>query len=66
MVRLAVRLLRLLTADGWTVYELADELGVSVRTTWRMLAAVRAVGLPLECQRRGPRTWYRLPRRWWE
>jgi predicted DNA-binding transcriptional regulator YafY len=53
-------------ADDWTARELADELGVSVRTTWRLLAAVRAVGLPLERQRDGVRTWYRLQRRWWE
>jgi hypothetical protein len=63
--RLLVESLRALTTDDWSAPELAEHLGVNVRTAWRILATLRGL-LPLERTRDGVVTYYRLPRRWWE
>ncbi|MBI2218782.1 MAG: HTH domain-containing protein [Candidatus Rokubacteria bacterium] len=65
MLALLLATLRALTSDYWTVYELAEHLGVGTRTAWRLIAAVRAQ-CPLErYQDGGPGavSHYRLPRR---
>lgn len=67
-LRKLLGMLRRLTADYWTVDELAEDLGVTRRTAWRYLAAIRAQ-CPLEQARgegRDHATYYRLPRRWWD
>lgn len=68
MLRLLLATLRRLTTDSWTVYELAEDLGVDKRTVWRVVAAIRAQ-CPLDCQRgvgQDRASYYRLPRRWWD
>jgi hypothetical protein len=52
VLSLIVDTLRRLTSDHWTVYELAEDLGVTTRTVWRVLAAMRRGGLPRECDPR--------------
>lgn len=65
-LRLLLAMLRRLTADDWTVDELAEDLGVCRRSAWRYLAAIRAQ-CPLERVRgENGASHFRLPRRWWE
>jgi DNA-binding transcriptional ArsR family regulator len=57
----ALRVIRCLVAEPWTIYELADHLGISVKTAYRTLAALeQALGLHLEPMREGPRMLYRI------
>ncbi len=39
---------------GWTVDELARDLGSSRRTVWRDLALLQRVRFPLACERDSP------------
>lgn len=43
--------------------ELADDLGVSLRTAQRILGAIADAGLPLEREERGREAFYSLPAR---
>src|SRR5207245_1115335 len=46
-LRLALAVLARLNTSGATVAELSEALAVHRRTIWRVLAAMRAVGLPI-------------------
>lgn len=65
-LRLLLAVLRRLTADWWSVDELATDIGASRRTVWRALAPLRAEGLPLERVLETRVSYYRLAQRWWE
>ncbi len=67
-LRLLLGVLRRLTAGDVTVTELAEALGVTRRTIWRVLVAVRGARLPLVGGRdpHGPAWRYRLGPGWWD
>jgi len=61
-LRFALAVLGRLTTSAATVAELSEALAVHRRTIWRVLAAMRAVGLPILAGRdpQGPEFRYRL------
>lgn len=67
-LRLLLGVVQRLSAEAWTVDELAEALGVTRRTIWRVLVAVRGARLPLVGGRdpHGPAWRYRLRPFWWE
>lgn len=70
-LRLLLATITRLTADYWTVDELAAELHVGRRTVLRVLRELRGGGLPVQSElgqdAEHPRTLaHRLRARWWE
>lgn len=48
ILQTAFRALVLLRAGRWTMFELADELGITWRTAYRVVSDLRAVGVEIE------------------
>jgi predicted DNA-binding transcriptional regulator YafY len=65
-LRLALAVLARLEGQHATVTDLSEALGVHRRTIWRVLAEIRAAGLPLLAGREpaGPEFRYRLRAGW--
>ncbi len=57
----ALRAVALLRRQPLRRGDLAAELGVSLSTAQRLLAAVREAGEPLQREERGREAWYSLP-----
>lgn len=48
----------LLESDAFRAHGLAQKLGISVRSTHRLLNDLRAVGVPIQVKRHGLQLWY--------
>jgi len=53
----------LLESDAFRAHGLAMKLGISVRSTHRLLNDLRAVGVPIRVKRHGLQLWYYLGKR---
>lgn len=57
ILRQALRAMIILRSGRWTMFELADELGVGWRTAYRIVDGIRAAGIEVETSGRpGPGT----------
>ena len=54
----------LLESDAFRAHGLAMKLGISVRSTHRLLNDLRAVGLPIQVKRHGLQLWYYMESVW--
>lgn len=57
-----LQLMRVLARGRWTATEAAAQLKVDRRTVYRMLRALRAIGLDPESTREGKEVYWRLTR----
>lgn len=68
VLRTAIRLVLTLRRGRWTMFELADELGILWRTAYRLVKDLEAVGVTVERSREkehvgrgGGAVYYRIP-----
>lgn len=62
-IALVVEALRVLSGLRLRVVELADNLGISCRSTYRLLDTLQELGLPLRCEQEGREVRYWLNRK---
>lgn len=62
MVTESLRALQLMRAGRWLIDDLAEELGMTRRTAYRMLDALERTGIRIERQREGKFVYHRVTR----
>jgi predicted DNA-binding transcriptional regulator YafY len=61
LIRDVIGALVVLRRGRWTILELADELKMQWRSTYRLIAALRATGVTVERSQEGVAAYYQIP-----